>query len=119
MSIVKSRETRRNIFQERSIKQAWFPDYAEKLGALVVEAEDKNTNMITDKLYENDVNLKRLLKRWDEALSNASILQASNQAHLSQIILPPNKPNFIANVDSGIDDELLRGISKDYDPTES
>jgi hypothetical protein len=53
-SIVKSREIQRNIVQERSLEQAGFRDYAEKLGAPIVEAEEKNTNMITDKLHEND-----------------------------------------------------------------
>ena len=50
----------------------------------------------------------------DQSVSNALSLQASNQAHLSQAILPPNKPNFIAKVDSGIDDELLKEINKDH-----
>ena len=37
-------------------------------------------------------------------------------AFVSYVILPPNKPNFITNVDSRIDEELLRKINKDCDP---
>jgi hypothetical protein len=53
---VKSREIKRNIVQERYLEQAGFRDYAEKLGAPIVEAEDKNT---TDKLHENYTNLRK------------------------------------------------------------
>ena len=56
-SIVKSREIKRKIVQERAIEKAGFRDYTEKLGAPFVEAEDKNTNMITDKLNENYISL--------------------------------------------------------------
>ena len=47
-SIMKSREIQRNRVQERSTEQAGFRDYAKKLGAQVVEAENKNTKMISD-----------------------------------------------------------------------
>jgi len=58
-SILKSRETQLNIAQELSVERAGFRDYAEKLSALVVEAKDNITNMITDKLHEIDTNLRR------------------------------------------------------------
>ena len=38
---MKSRKIQRNIVQERSLEQAGFLDYAEKLGAPIFEAEDK------------------------------------------------------------------------------
>ena len=41
VSIVKKREIQRNIVQKRSLEQAGFCDYAEKLGTLIFEAEDK------------------------------------------------------------------------------
>ena len=41
---MKSREIQRNIIQERSLEQPGFHDNAEKLGAPIAEAEDKNTN---------------------------------------------------------------------------
>ena len=41
--------------QESSLEQAGFRDHAEKLNAPIVEAEDKNTNIITDKLHENNI----------------------------------------------------------------
>ena len=61
--IVKSREIQRNIVQGFSLEQAGFCDYAEKLGAPIVDAEHKNTNMITNKVYENHTNRRRRLKR--------------------------------------------------------
>ena len=79
----------------------------------------KNTNMITDKLHENDTNLRRRFQSLRESLSNTLSLQANNEAHSSPAILAPNKQNFIANVDSGIDDKLLRELNKDYDPKRS
>ena len=55
-SIVKSREILKNIVQDRSLEPVRPRDYAEKLIAPILEAEDKNTNMINDKLHENDTN---------------------------------------------------------------
>ena len=97
------------------MERAWFCDHAEELGASFVEAEDKNTNMNTDKLHKNDPNLRRWLQNLDQSLSNAASIQARDQAHLNQAILLQNKPNFITNVSFGITEELLRDISKDYD----
>ena len=113
-SILKSRDIQKKIVQERAFEQAGFHDYALKFGAPTVKKEDKNTNMITDKLHENDTDSRRRFQRLNQSLSSVASFQASNQAHLSQAILPPNKHNFIANVDS--DEELLREINKDYDP---
>ena len=110
---MKSREIQRNIVEERSLEQARFHDYTGKLGDSIIEAENKNKNMITDKLRENDTNLKRRLQRQDQSLSNAFRLQTCNHAHSSLANLPPNLPNFIANFDSGKNDELLREINKD------
>ena len=69
-------------------------------------------------MHENDLHVRRPLERLDKSVSNTFSLQASNQAHSNQAILPPNKPNFIANIDSGIYDELIRETNKDYDPKE-
>ena len=66
--------------------------------------------MIIDKLHENDIHSTKRLQWLDISLSNALSLQAVDQAHSNQANLPQNKSNFIANVDSGIDDELLREI---------
>ena len=65
---------------------AVFCNYAEKLGAPVVEAEGKNKNMITDKWNENENNLRKWFQRLDYSLSNAVSFQASNQAHSCQAI---------------------------------
>ena len=43
--------------------------------------------MITDKLHENDINLRRQLQRLVQSLSNALSLQTGNHAHSSQAIL--------------------------------
>ena len=48
-SIVKSREIQRNVIKERSLEQAGFSNYAEKLGAPFIEAKDNITIIITDK----------------------------------------------------------------------
>ena len=77
------------------MEQAGFRDYAEKLSAPMLETEDKNANMISDKF-----------------LSNAANLQESNQAHSSQVVLSPNIPNSMANVDSGQNEKLLRAANK-------
>ena len=76
----------------------------------------ENTSIFTDKLHENDTNLRRRYQQPDQSLSSAPSFQASNQAYKSQAILPPNKPYSIANVDFGIDQELPRKINKDYGP---
>ena len=64
-SIVKSREIHRNTVQNRALEQAIFHDYAEKMVAPIVDAEDKNTNMITDKLHEDGTKLRRRFQRLD------------------------------------------------------
>ena len=64
--------------------------------------------MLTDILHKNYTNLRRLFQRLGQSLSNAASFQAINQAHSVQAILPPNKPNFIANIGSRIDEILLR-----------
>ena len=43
VSLVKNREMQSNIVQRHSLELTTFRDYAEKLGAPTVEAEDKNT----------------------------------------------------------------------------
>ena len=45
---VESSKIQRNIVQERFLEEDGFRDYAEKLGAPIVEAENKNTNLITN-----------------------------------------------------------------------
>ena len=52
-SIVKCREIQKIIIQGRSLEQAGFRYCAETLWAPIVEAEDKNANMITDTLHVN------------------------------------------------------------------
>ena len=64
-SIVKSREIHRNTVQNHALEQAIFHDYAEKMVVPIVDAEDKNTNMITDKLHEDGTKLRRRFQRLD------------------------------------------------------
>ena len=64
-SIVKSRDIQRNIVREHALEQAGFRDYAEKLGAIIVQAKGKNIDIISDKLHENDTNLRQRMQNLD------------------------------------------------------
>ena len=124
-SQVKS-EIKRNIGRDRSIEQIGFLDYSEKLGDTIVEAEDKNINMIIDKLHENEIYLRRQLQRLDQSLNSALSLQKSNQAKKKIKLFHPRRSQIsllisileyeFLDVNSWIDDELLKEIKKNYDP---
>ena len=106
--IIKSRKIQRNIVQERSFEQAGFRLWW-KVGCTNPWSRRQKY-----KLHKSDTNLSRSFQWLDQSWSNAASFQSSIQAHSSQTTLPQNKPNFIANVDSGIDEELLWEFDKDY-----
>jgi hypothetical protein len=45
------------------------------LGAPIIEAEDQNANMISDKLHGNDTNLRRRFQQLDQFLSNKQVFK--------------------------------------------